>query len=104
MFMPSLRYTEFSDLRKNLLMTFPNGHGAMPPLPPKSVICKQHGLLQEVSNFDDRVRQVPVKFPGEEESWTSLFLEVCAVPRDPQMLANHPEAVFSSTLTSLLHR
>lgn len=76
----------------------------MPPLPPKSVICKQHGLLQEVSNFDDRVRQVPVKFPGEEESWTSLFLEVCAVPRDPQMLANHPEAVFSSTLTSLLHR
>ena len=34
------RYSEFDDLRRKLLMTFPNSGGAMPPLPPKSVFCE----------------------------------------------------------------
>ncbi|RFU28353.1 hypothetical protein B7463_g7970, partial [Scytalidium lignicola] len=34
------RYSEFDDLRYKLLQTFPNSAGAMPPLPPKSVISK----------------------------------------------------------------
>lgn len=34
------RYSEFDDLRDRLLQTFPYSEGAMPPLPPKSVISK----------------------------------------------------------------
>ena len=37
------RYSQFDDLRKKLLMTFPNANGAMPPLPPKSLICRSRG-------------------------------------------------------------
>ncbi len=40
MFISNVRYSEFDDLRKKLLMTFPNANGAMPLLPPKSLICK----------------------------------------------------------------
>ncbi len=38
------RYSEFVDLREKLLMTFPNSEGAMPPLPPKSALCKHPSL------------------------------------------------------------
>lgn len=43
-----LRYSEFDDLRKKLLMTFPNADGAIPPLPPKSFLCtfNRSGLRQ----------------------------------------------------------
>ena len=34
------RYSEFDDLRTKLLLTFPNSNAAMPPLPPKSLICE----------------------------------------------------------------
>jgi len=34
------RFTEFNDLRSRLLQTFPNSEGAMPPLPPKSIVSK----------------------------------------------------------------
>lgn len=104
MFILIFRYSEFDDLRKKLLMTFSNANGAMPPLPPKSLICKQHDLLQGPSRSDDWIRQVPFKLFGEEESWPGIFLEVCAIPKVLRMLANHPEAVCFSTLTSLLHR
>ena len=39
------RYSEFFDLRERLLMTFPGSGGAMPPFPPKSLICKQSSRL-----------------------------------------------------------
>ena len=29
-------------------MTFPNSGGAMPPLPPKSLICEFHTLLRNI--------------------------------------------------------
>ena len=34
----TLRYSEFDELRAKLCVTFPNSKGAMPPLPPKSII------------------------------------------------------------------
>ena len=34
------RYSEFDDLRRRLIMTFPNFEAAVPALPPKSVISK----------------------------------------------------------------
>ncbi|KAF2682750.1 hypothetical protein K458DRAFT_54541 [Lentithecium fluviatile CBS 122367] len=34
------RYSEFEDLRKKLVRTFPHAAGSLPPLPPKSVVCK----------------------------------------------------------------
>lgn len=34
------RYSEFDDLRRRLMQTFPNFKAAMPELPPKSVISK----------------------------------------------------------------
>ncbi|KAM3086104.1 hypothetical protein ACMFMG_000243 [Clarireedia jacksonii] len=34
------RYSEFDDLRLNLIRTFPNSSVTIPPLPPKSVISK----------------------------------------------------------------
>ena len=34
------RYSEFDDLRTKLLLTFPHSNAAMPPLPPKSLICE----------------------------------------------------------------
>ena len=37
------RYSEFHELRQKLLMTFPKSEGAMPPFPPKSVICELAG-------------------------------------------------------------
>lgn len=40
------RYSEFDDLRRKLLMTFPNSGGAMPPLPPKSLFCELQLALQ----------------------------------------------------------
>ena len=39
------RYSEFDDLRRKLLMTFPNSGGAMPPLPPKSLFCEPRDPL-----------------------------------------------------------
>jgi hypothetical protein len=32
------RYSEFDDLRKRLILTFPNFEAAVPALPPKSVL------------------------------------------------------------------
>jgi hypothetical protein len=34
------RYSEFDDLRHKLVQTFPYSAGALPPIPPKSVISK----------------------------------------------------------------
>lgn len=34
------RYSEFDDLRQKLLLAFPKSKHALPPLPPKSVLCK----------------------------------------------------------------
>ncbi len=34
------RYSEFDDLRRRLVQTFPNFEAAVPILPPKSVISK----------------------------------------------------------------
>ncbi|KAF2281310.1 Phox-like protein [Westerdykella ornata] len=34
------RYSEFDELRRKLVETFPHAKGAIPPLPPKSVISK----------------------------------------------------------------
>jgi hypothetical protein len=34
------RYSEFDELRQKLVKTFPHAEGAMPPLPPKSVISR----------------------------------------------------------------
>jgi len=34
------RYSEFDDLKEQLLQTFPNSRASMPPLPPKSLISK----------------------------------------------------------------
>ncbi|KAF2187625.1 Phox-like protein [Zopfia rhizophila CBS 207.26] len=34
------RYSEFDELRQKLVETFPHAEGAMPPLPPKSVISR----------------------------------------------------------------
>ncbi|KAI9719993.1 MAG: hypothetical protein M1812_003118 [Candelaria pacifica] len=36
------RYSEFDELRAQLLKTFPKAETSMPPLPPKSVICMNH--------------------------------------------------------------
>lgn len=36
------RYSEFDDLRQKLLQAFPNSKNALPPLPPKSVLCEYH--------------------------------------------------------------
>ncbi|KAF2736615.1 Phox-like protein [Polyplosphaeria fusca] len=33
------RYSEFDELRQQLVRTFPQAEGAMPPLPPKSFVC-----------------------------------------------------------------
>lgn len=33
------RYSEFDDLRQRLLAAFPHAKSALPPLPPKSVLC-----------------------------------------------------------------
>lgn len=37
----AIRYSEFEDLRRKLLATYPSSEGAMPSLPPKSVVRKQ---------------------------------------------------------------
>lgn len=37
----SPRYSEFEELRRQLLITFPNAGAAMPPLPPKSIFRKK---------------------------------------------------------------
>jgi len=34
------RYSEFDDLRRQLVSTFPNFEAAVPPLPPKSAIWR----------------------------------------------------------------
>ena len=38
------RYSEFDHLRKCLEQTFPHSASALPPLPPKSVICESSGF------------------------------------------------------------
>lgn len=44
------RYSEFQDLRRKLLITFPNAVAAMPPLPPKSVIRECFHLRADLVN------------------------------------------------------
>ena len=34
-----VRYSEFDDLRRQLITAFPHAKHAMPDLPPKSVLC-----------------------------------------------------------------
>lgn len=34
------RYSEFESLHHKLVTTFPHAVGSIPPLPPKSVVCK----------------------------------------------------------------
>ena len=41
------RYSEFYELRQKLLMTFTGSEGAMPPFPPKSLICEQHWICMQ---------------------------------------------------------
>jgi hypothetical protein len=42
------RYSEFDDLRRRLITTFPNFEAAVPTLPPKSVVWKfQHRFLEK---------------------------------------------------------
>ena len=40
------RYSEFDRLRKNIVRTFPQSEGSLPPLPPKSIICKFFDVLK----------------------------------------------------------
>ena len=47
----SNRYSEFDDLRRKLLMTFPGCGGAMPLLPPKSLFCEIRPL-SHIRSFD----------------------------------------------------
>lgn len=79
------RYSEFDDLRRKLLMTFPNSGGAMPPLPPKSVFCELRLSLQ-VSCFGlifgiDKFRP---SFLEKRRAGLAYFLKsvdlLCALP------------------------
>ena len=46
------RYSEFDDLRTKLLLTFPNSNAAMPPLPPKSLICESPSVVLPSTSAD----------------------------------------------------
>ncbi len=41
------RYSEFDDLRRRLVQTFPNFEAAVPALPPKSVLRRFHARFLE---------------------------------------------------------
>ena len=41
------RYSEFDDLRRRLVLTFPNFEAAVPALPPKSVLKRFHPRFLE---------------------------------------------------------
>ena len=43
------RYSDFDDLRKKLSTTFPNSNAALPPLPPKSMLCEYHKSMKDPS-------------------------------------------------------
>lgn len=45
------RYSEFHELRQKLLVTFPKSEGAMPPFPPKSVICRLSEQLRSKTSM-----------------------------------------------------
>jgi len=40
------RYSQFDKLREHLVKTFPNSVAALPPLPPKTMLCKTGVLLE----------------------------------------------------------
>ena len=81
--MPQLRpnrYSEFDNLRTKLLLTFPNSYGAMPPLPPKSLIRVLLLIPTSSSASADRSkRKISPQFPGEAENWVGILFEVRAL-------------------------
>ena len=52
------RYSEFEDLRKKLVKTFPHAAGSLTPLPPKSVVCKSSANQTSGPPFP-----IPPRFP-----------------------------------------
>jgi hypothetical protein len=54
-----IRYSEFDDFRNKLVKTFPHAKAAMPPLPPKSVVCMDAHIdvHMRVLRHTDKVQQ-----------------------------------------------
>lgn len=71
------RYSEFDDLRNKLLITFPHSEAAMPPLPPKSIVCRSITIHQfycmRIYAF---CSQVSSEVSGEAENWSGVLPQV----------------------------
>jgi hypothetical protein len=71
------RYSEFDDLRAKLVAAFPKAKSALPPLPPKSIICMYHiQLLKQYSGADRLDSQIQPQVPGNETCWAGLLSQV----------------------------
>lgn len=71
------RYSEFDDLRNKLLITFPHSEAAMPPLPPKSIVCKPLTIRFDLFACTHAMRrQVSSEVPGKAENWSGIFPQV----------------------------
>ena len=67
------RYSEFDDLRTKLLLTFPNSNAAMPPLPPKSLICESRPVLLPSSSADlDKISSALIFWRNAESVWPTF--------------------------------
>ncbi len=83
----SARYSEFEDLRRKLLITFPNAGAAMPPLPPKSVLRKTVHLFARHSTMLIKSRKVPSGLFGKEARRSRLLYEVHHPLLEPRHLS-----------------
>ena len=63
------RYSEFEDLRRKLSATYPSSEGAMPSLPPKSVVREQYPyfLFSAVYAILTKLRELSSQLLGKEK-------------------------------------
>lgn len=82
-------------------MTFSNANGAMPPLPPKSLICKQHDLSLKAFDLTTRLDKFRSTFLEKRRIGLAYFLK-CVKYRKfskcwltiPKLCASQPRLVF----------
>jgi len=67
--------------------TFPQSEGALPQLPPKSIICMPSALCVTLRIFSRAFSEIPAEVPRKEKDRPRLLSEVCfLVQKKPQDL------------------
>lgn len=90
------RYSEFEDLRTKLLVVFPHAGQAVPPLPPKSVLCKPAGWQCRNTGLTLGRRQIQAQLSGKAKNESCVFSQVSVLHQGIPMDASERQQLSST--------